>query len=100
MTLLVTALAAVGTTILWYRTRKKRDVSLGILCLIYWGASLMWLVDAVFLIREEGAAAFFHPDFQQLRSDLILGLCAVALGLIIWVIAILWKRYHHNQSDQ
>ena len=45
MTLLITVFAAVITSILWYNS--KVDRKLGVLALMYWGASLMWLVDAV-----------------------------------------------------
>ena len=47
MTLLITVFAAVITTIVWYN-RKNDEMLLGILVLMYWGASLMWLVVAIF----------------------------------------------------
>lgn len=46
MTLLITAFAAVITTIVWYSSEKSRNLKIGTLALAYWGASLMWLVDA------------------------------------------------------
>ena len=45
MTLLITVFAAVAATLVWYNTTS--DMKLGFLALMYWGASLMWLVDAV-----------------------------------------------------
>ena len=45
MTLLITVFAAAVATILWYNS--KADRKLGTLALMYWGASLMWLVDSV-----------------------------------------------------
>ena len=47
MTLLITVFAAVITTIVWYSNEKARELKIGTLMLTYWGASLMWLVDAV-----------------------------------------------------
>ena len=48
MTLLVTVIAAVIVTAIWYKTAPKSQMQLGVLCWMYWGASLMWLVDAIF----------------------------------------------------
>ena len=53
MTLLITVFAAAIATILWYNS--KADRKLGTLALMYWGASLMWLVDAVVEYIELGA---------------------------------------------
>ena len=47
MTLLLTIFAAVITTVVWY-TRKDDSLKLGILMFLYWGASIMWFVDALF----------------------------------------------------
>ena len=47
MTLLIAVFAAVITTIIWYTNDKRSQLKLGTLALMYWGASLMWMVDAV-----------------------------------------------------
>ena len=60
MTLLITLFAAVIATALWYRSTPGRDMKLGVLCWLYWGASIMWLVDAIteyIELRDE----FFTP---------------------------------------
>jgi hypothetical protein len=57
---------------------------------MYWGASLMWLVDAIFEYAEL-RAEFFTPAFEDMINDLYLGLSAVALGLVIWVIVLIAK---------
>ncbi len=88
MTLLTTVFAAVICTILWYRTAPKSEMKLGTLCLMYWGASLMWLIDAVFEYAEAGAD-YFTPAPLDMLNDLYLGLSAVALGAIIWLVALL-----------
>ena len=87
MTLLITAFAAIFATILWY-TKPKSVMQLGTLCLIYWGASLMWLVDAVVEYMELGAA-YFTPAVSDMLNDAFLGLSVVALGLIIWLVQVL-----------
>ena len=88
MTLLVTVFAAVIATVAWYVRAPKNDLRIGMLCWMYWGASLMWLVDAVVEYIELGAA-FFTPEPADLLGDLSLGLSVVALGLVIWVAALL-----------
>ena len=90
MTLLVTVFAAVTATVVWYKTVQKSDMKLGVLCLMYWGASLMWLVDAIFEYAEL-KADYFTPAPADMLNDLFLGLSVVALGLVIWLIVLLVK---------
>ena len=90
MTLLITVFAAAIATGVWYRSAEKKDMQLGILCLMYWGASLMWLVDAVFEYVELGAE-YFTPAAGDMLNDLFLGLSVVALGLVIWLVVLLIK---------
>lgn len=90
MTLLTTVFAAVISTVVWYKGAPKSEMKVGILCWLYWGASLMWLVDAVFEYAEAGAA-YFTPAPAQMLNDLYLGLSVVALGLIVWLAVVLVK---------
>ena len=88
MTLLVTVFAAAITTAVWYAKAPDRSMKLGFLALMYWGASLMWLVDAVFEYLELGEQ-YFNPSGAEMLNDLYLGLSVVALGLVIWSVALL-----------
>ncbi len=88
MTLLLAAAAAAVTTILWYTSEKARQLSLGTLALLYWGASLMWLVDAIHAYLEQGAA-YFTPAVAELCNDTFLGASVVLLGLVIWLVIVL-----------
>ncbi len=90
MTLLITVLAAIISTIIWYVGAPKSEMKVGTLCLMYWGASLMWLVDAVFEFAEL-KEAYFTPAPADMLNDLYLGLSVVALGLIIWLVILLIK---------
>lgn len=90
MTLLVTVFAAVIATAVWYKRAPKNTMCVGVLCWLYWGASLMWLVDAVFEFAALGAA-FFTPTPRALLNELYLGLSVVALGLVVWVVTLLLK---------
>ena len=87
MTLLITVFAAVFVTVKWY-FRKDDSMRLGILCFMYWGASLMWLVDAVFEYAELGAD-YFAPAPADMLNDAFLGVSVVALGLVIWLVRLL-----------
>ena len=88
MTLLITIFAAIIATVVWYV--KENDMKLGALCLMYWGASIMWFVDAVVEYLEIGAE-YFTPAAEDMLNDSYLGLSVVALGLIIWLVILLIK---------
>jgi hypothetical protein len=87
MTLLITVFAAVIATVVWYN-RKDDNMKLGILLFMFWGASIMWLVDAVFEYAELGAE-YFTPAAGDMLNDAFLGLSVVALGLVIWIVRLL-----------
>jgi hypothetical protein len=57
---------------------------------MYWGASLMWLVDAVVEYIEVGAE-FFTPATEDMINDAFLGVSVVALGMFIWLVILLIK---------
>ena len=90
MTLLITVIAAIIATVVWYANEKRDTYKLGTLSLIYWGASLMWLMDFVFEYAELKTEYFSQP-FADILNDSILGICVVALGLIAWMIILLIK---------
>lgn len=89
MTLLIAVFAAVICTVIWYVKRDSK-MMIGTLCLMFWGASLMWLVDAVFEYAELGAE-YFTPAPADMLNDAFLGLSVVALGLVIWLVILLIK---------
>lgn len=90
MTLLTAVFAAIICTIIWYKSEQRNEMKLGVLCLMFWGASLMWLVDAIFEYAEL-KAEYFTPDPGDMLNDFFLGISVVALGLIIWLIVLLVK---------
>ena len=87
MTLLITVFAAIIVTVKWY-TRKDDSMKLGILVFMFWGASIMWLVDAIFEFAEL-KAEYFTPALEDMANDAFLGLSVVALGLVIWLVRLL-----------
>ena len=70
--------------------KAETGMKLGMLCLMYWGAALMWLVDAIAGYIELGAA-YFTPAASEMLNDSYLGLSVVALGLVIWLAVLLIK---------
>ena len=90
MTLLTTVFAAIIVTIIWYKSPNRSEMKLGTLSLMYWGASLMWFIDAIFEyaeLKEE----YFTPAPVDMLNDFFLGLSVVALGLIIWLVVLFIK---------
>jgi hypothetical protein len=67
VTLLITVFAAVITTVIWYN-RKDDNMKMGILLFMFWGASLMWFVDAVFEYAEYGDPSLGKPWCDESAS--------------------------------
>lgn len=90
MTLLLTVTAAVISTLVWYTSAKARTLKIGTLALAYWSASIMWFVDAAaeyIELREK----LFLPSLTDMINDAFLGFSVVALGLVVWIAAVLIK---------
>lgn len=90
MTLLTAAIAAIIATIVWYLKDGSNKMQIGTLSLMYWGATLMWLVDAVYEYIEL-KAAYFTPAPEDMLNDFFLGISVVVLGMIIWLVLFLIK---------
>lgn len=90
MTLLLTVFAAIIATIVWYSNEKARELRVGILCYLFWGASMMWFVDAIFEYAELGAE-IFAPKPETMINDAFLGMSVIAFAMIIWIVFILIK---------
>ena len=84
MWLIMTALAAVITTAIWYIKAPGDKYKLGLLSLIFWGATLMWLVDHVMAYLTEGG------EFFEINLDAtMLGVSVIILALLVWEIVLL-----------
>ena len=83
MCLILTALAAVVSTAVWYASKTMRDMKISVLCWLFWGAAIMWFVDLVFEYAEEGAKVF-EPAFADVLNDSLLGLAVITIALVIW----------------
>ena len=85
MCLILTAVAAVLSTVVWYASKTMREMKISVLCWLFWGASIMWLVDLVFEYAEEGAKVF-EPSFADALN---VGLAVITLALVIWTAVLL-----------
>lgn len=90
MTLLITIFAAVVSTIVWYTSEKARKLNVSILCYMFWGAALMWTVDAIAEYIKLGAE-YFTPATEDMINDGFLGFSVIAFALIIWIISVIIK---------
>lgn len=92
MYLVFTLISAIAATVLW---AKNKGCRLEVLCFIYWGASLMWLVDSIVSVMEGG------PFFEMTADAALLGAVVVSAGLAVWGIVLLTERKRKNkQKDQ
>lgn len=84
MWLIMTSLAAVITTIIWYANAPHDKYKLGLLSLMFWGATLMWLVDHVMAYLTEGG------EFFEINLDAtLLGISVIVLALVVWLVVLL-----------
>ncbi len=88
MTLLTAVFAAIITTVIWYFKDGRNHMKTGSLALMYWGASIMWFVDAVFGFAEK-KTEYFIPSPAEMLNGFFLGMSVIALGLLIWLIMFL-----------
>jgi peptidoglycan biosynthesis protein MviN/MurJ (putative lipid II flippase) len=84
MWLIMTSLAAVITTAIWYKKGREDKYKLGTLSLMFWGATLMWLVDHVIAYLTQGGE-FFEINLNAT----LLGFSVIILALLVWVITLL-----------
>lgn len=90
MTLLISALAAVICTVIWYKNLPANEMRYDILCFMFWGATIMWFVDAIFEYAKLGAE-YFTPAAEDMLNDMFLGLSVVVFALIVWVVILIIK---------
>ncbi|MGN0262284.1 MAG: hypothetical protein ACI4B9_05510 [Eggerthellaceae bacterium] len=90
MTLVITLLAAVVATLVWYAKTPDTRYHIGTLALMYWGAALMWVVDGIACLIE-GEAFIEIVDTAAMIDDALLGAVVVVAGMAAWLIYLLAK---------
>ena len=88
MCLILTTVAAVVCTAIWYASATAREMKISVLCWLFWGAAIMWVVDLVFEYAEAGAEVF-QPGIADIVNDSLLGLAVITLALVIWAVVLL-----------
>ncbi|MDD5313173.1 MAG: hypothetical protein PHO26_09090 [Dehalococcoidia bacterium] len=84
MFLIITALAAIIATVIWYVHAPEDKYKVGLLSWFLWGATLMWFVDHVMAYLAEGG------EFFELNLDAtMLGISVLILALVVWMISLL-----------
>jgi hypothetical protein len=84
MWFILTALAAIITTVIWYVKSPEDKYKLGLLSLFFWGATIMWFVDHVMAYVTEGA------EFFEINLDAtMLGVSVIIVALLVWLIVLL-----------
>lgn len=91
MYFIITAFTAIATTTIFYVSSQRTKYKLGTLCLIFWGATLMWFVDHVIAYINEGG------EFLEMSFDAtLLGLIVVLWGFISWGIFLLIEKFQQK----
>jgi hypothetical protein len=84
MWFIITALAAIVTSIIWYVKQPDDKYKLGLLSLMFWGAAIMWFVDHVMAVATEGG------EFFEVNLDAtMLGVSVIVLALVVWLVILL-----------
>ena len=90
MHLIITLFFSFLSTFLWYKGLPNHKYKISTLCWLFWGASLMWGVDAVFEYKELGAQ-LFAPSAADMLNGAYLGLSCAVLALVVWIAVLLIK---------
>jgi hypothetical protein len=86
VTLVITALAALAVTVVRFaRPQVAARWRLGLLALILWGASLMWVADLI-SVTAAGDAFISLADRSGTLNDTVLGASVLALAIFVWLI--------------
>ncbi|MDR2492266.1 MAG: hypothetical protein LBD25_02230 [Coriobacteriales bacterium] len=92
MTLIITAAAALVVTALrFFLPKQGARLHLGALALMYAGASLMWCVDGIASLVE-GESFVELADASAMADDALLGAYVIGLGLLAWLVVLVFKR--------
>ncbi|MHA1409139.1 MAG: hypothetical protein ACTSQY_02250 [Candidatus Odinarchaeia archaeon] len=100
MWLIIVALAAAVSTAIWYTQAGNDKYMLNILSLIFWGTTIMVLVDHVLGFLMEGG------EFIEMTAEAgMLGAVLVVVALVVWELilmlkdpkGVLWKKSVQTQ---
>ncbi|MDR1851188.1 MAG: hypothetical protein LBR21_00820 [Propionibacteriaceae bacterium] len=91
MTWILALLAAGVATAIRFAKPKSAYVQVGVLALMFWGATLMWTVDGI--ANLIGGQAFIELiDQEAMLDDTLLGLSVLGLGIVLWLALVGYKK--------
>lgn len=91
MYFIITAIAAIVTTIICRLKGKEKKYKWNTLCLIYWGATIMWFVDHIVTFLYDGG------NFFDISLDAtLLGIAVVFCGFFAWIFILLVSNFKSN----
>jgi hypothetical protein len=91
MTFLISLAAAIIASAVRIAMPQSKKYLTGFLALMFWGATLMWTVDGIVGLIEEGAFIELS-DTAVMADDALLGATVLVGGVIIWGIANIVSR--------
>lgn len=88
MTLIITGIAALAVMVIYMLMRRHsvgicNSSHLGMLMLMYWGATLMWCVDGIASLAEGDSFVTLSVP-AVVADDSALGLLVVFAGFFVW----------------
>ncbi len=86
MCLILTAVAAAISAILWFTVFHDEKYNFQFLTLMYLGATLMWSVDGIFSVIE--GEGFFDLSVDDAK----LGVLVVILGVVLWAVTLIVRN--------
>lgn len=91
MWLIILAIAAVTTTVLWY-FKDDGKYRLNVLSLIFWGATIMVFVDHAMGIAEDALAGHEVEFIEVSLPAFMLGIFLVCIGTALWELYLIVKN--------
>ena len=87
MCLILTAVAAAISAVLWFTVFYDEKYNFQFLTLMYLGATLMWSVDGIFSVIE--GEGFFDLSVDDAK----LGVLVVILGVVLWAVTLIVRNF-------
>ena len=85
MCLIITAVAAEISTLIWYLNDNRKELKLAMLMYMFFGATIMWLIDGFYCLAEGEAFLDLSADDAALGAVVVI--CAVAVWLVALIVS-------------
>ena len=85
MCLIITAVAAEISTLIWYLNDNRKELKLAMLMYMFFGATIMWLIDGFYCLAE--GEAFLDLSADDAALGVVVVICAVAVWLVALIVS-------------